>query len=732
MCESQPFYFDEQFAKLNHRVKELYRFRAYAIDFAVERNQGLPSILFHLGLKQSLKTTNFFLFPKNYSFRKTYFSREYAYLLWSTPSKNISIQESKRDWFSSDIEAHNFSFFLWESFFRKDQRRFWRSRLKGLWNRHLRLENLFSISVLNSGPSLDADIPYDGADSSSYHFSFLSNSLDRRSLALSPVRLFHFKYKRFLSWNLYQFSLRLNFRRQFFPIPSFFASKLYGYIRSHFFEALFFLFYYYMLFLNPSTPLLPSWISYIKRPLGLSVVSALNFHSRTQYYFLPEGLLSSFPKSNYRRDSVFLTFHHHLLSLYKPWTNFPAFRNSLGVRPGLRVRPKSKRLSRSLQRSLFLLRRRWYRRRRDKPHLLGRLWLTRLLKLRLIHRLRRKFFLLFVSNLLQPGSNFFSSSKNKFLFIRKLPSFWRFFSKKANFFRFQWGLFLKRSLWKSRKLQRLPLFFKWKHALQKSSINKRSPASLEAKFFLHKFFLLFLSLQKSSFFLPLENPFPSFLRLMQAQLKGQLTWSSSLKNYSLHSRLAQRLKALENYRGKILSSWIFRWKYLAKRFFLLQNIFKQGGLSMRWQRRYSLLWKRILRLRYKLWRALSRISYLAYSWRYYSYSLRLSSVKRKQFSLLKTIKNNIAPSQKLKKSKLLRKSKSSKRRHWFLARFHFRAKRRWRSRRRRRLMRSLFITRRHLKWLLRQRRKRKLIQRLYNYFLKLDQRKSLKSNASIL
>lgn len=81
MCELQPFYFDEQQPKLHHWIKELYRFRASAIDFSVERNQGLPSILFHLGLKQSLKTTDFFVTPKNHSFRKVYFSKEYAYLL---------------------------------------------------------------------------------------------------------------------------------------------------------------------------------------------------------------------------------------------------------------------------------------------------------------------------------------------------------------------------------------------------------------------------------------------------------------------------------------------------------------------------------------------------------------------------------------------------------------------------------------------------------------------------
>jgi hypothetical protein len=113
MCELQPFYFDEQHPKLHHWIKELYRFRAYAMDFAIERNQGLASILFHLGLKQSLKTTNFFLTPKNYYFRRTYFSKEYAYLLSQDRFPDLlSAPRAAKDWFYGRVEPHRISLFL--------------------------------------------------------------------------------------------------------------------------------------------------------------------------------------------------------------------------------------------------------------------------------------------------------------------------------------------------------------------------------------------------------------------------------------------------------------------------------------------------------------------------------------------------------------------------------------------------------------------------------------------
>lgn len=220
------------------------------MDFAIERSQGFASVLFHLGLKQSLKTTNFFLIPKNHYFRRTYFSKEYAYLLTQGRFPDLaSAPKASKDWFYGRVEPHRISIFLLESLFRKHQRRFWRLRLKGAGNRHLRLESSFFLSALSlhSAGSLEGDLPYQGPESSSYHFSFFSNSLDRRSQCLSPVMFFHYKYKHLLSFSLYRFSLKINFRRMLSK-PSFsFLSHLTGYIDLCLKRSLSLFCYYYLL-----------------------------------------------------------------------------------------------------------------------------------------------------------------------------------------------------------------------------------------------------------------------------------------------------------------------------------------------------------------------------------------------------------------------------------------------------------------------------------------------------
>ena len=60
MCVSQPFYFDIQ-NKLSHLVKETYRFRASLQEFQLNRDNGLSLALFHSGLKQSVKISNFLM-----------------------------------------------------------------------------------------------------------------------------------------------------------------------------------------------------------------------------------------------------------------------------------------------------------------------------------------------------------------------------------------------------------------------------------------------------------------------------------------------------------------------------------------------------------------------------------------------------------------------------------------------------------------------------------------------
>jgi hypothetical protein len=184
-----------------------------------------------------------------------------------------------------------------------------------------------------------------------------------------------------------------------------------------------------------------------------------------------------------------------------------------------------------------------------------------------------------------------------------------------------------------------------------------------------------------------KDNFPSFLRLMRKYLRVQRSFSRYLRNPPLTLSLVSKLRVLENYRVKILSSWLLRWKLFTQRFVLFRQALPSHIATSRLRRRYVYSLKRMLRLRRRLLLSLSRLSQVAHELRRRSFSIYAMSsakgqvkAKRKRFSFKRALRKSLLPTLFLFKRKSLFRRISLRRR--FLLRSY----------RRNRLRRARFVT----------------------------------------
>lgn len=157
--------------------------------------------------------------------------------------------------------------------------------------------------------------------SSSYHFSFFTNSFDRRTLILSPVRFFYYKYKRLLATRLYRFSFFHNFRKftsNYITFPSAFTLS-YSYKLLFGFLDLYFYFLIVLFIANFRFVSSLKRISPFSRPLALSFSSSFVLFRHCRNYFLPKAVLLHLNGDSYSRRRLFLKASRNLISTFKPY-----------------------------------------------------------------------------------------------------------------------------------------------------------------------------------------------------------------------------------------------------------------------------------------------------------------------------------------------------------------------------------------------------------------------------
>ena len=194
---------------------------------------------------------------------------------------------------------------------------------------HLRLESFFSISGLSATKML-SELPYQGPTTLSYHFSFLINSPDKRTLVRSPIKFFSFKEKILMLKKIYKFSLLNSFLKP--SVLSFsdlnFSSFLIHYNFSIMVNSLILLFYFSCIFVQLNRPNISFFSIEKNSRLLIFGFSSISFYKKSVSYLLPRVVLfkklTTFPNF-YNKLATLTNRRHTLLDGFKPYINSPIY-----------------------------------------------------------------------------------------------------------------------------------------------------------------------------------------------------------------------------------------------------------------------------------------------------------------------------------------------------------------------------------------------------------------------
>lgn len=668
MCASLPFYFDEQRPKLHHRQKEMYRFRASVTNFSLELNQGFTSMTYYLGLKQPLRTSAFLEAPEASSFVSLASSWEYGYLLRRQSSLGLLAQAPLvSDYFYGKRLWPQLSIFLLISLFERYQRRWCRPHYHTADRPHLQMEPFFLMSALHFAGSLQA-MPL-----LSNHFSFLTNSWDRRSSILALERFFDYKARILLSHKLYHFSLSNGFfKPSLLPLPVLLPVFLFyaiGKLQEKLMLSLRFTFLLWARFPASNGGSLVH-LKKCTRPEALGLTSALSFYRRGLYYKMPKALLFALRPNFYVKQHLFLGFRANVLSSFR-FSSLPFIPRKV---KGKTLRRTDSSLFKAVHRALAAKpkvrrQRRWAKslseqRTKATPSRVL-LQATKALKRQWRHLLRQRFFLKF-SRLL--GTKFpFESERSELWFQRKLLFAWKRFQKTARYFASR-RLWLRKAKRRFAFQSRVPkIYRRYKAVLRNELKQPKSSFLLDVKFLILKLLPMFLLLQKAKLF-------PSSTMLEQHS-SSQFVVSVSLFMYHyflLYNQAAlvkatplsvwRKLSLLERYRVVKLHRWLQLWDANYGSLKRLYRSLVSPSLSplerAKLRQSVAVYSKRLLKLRRLLWSHCIRIALSAHRLRTRKQSFAVPWWKRKTLPLKVLSQGTEFPSVFYPRALLSRKRKS--------------------------------------------------------------------------
>lgn len=650
MCASQPFYFDEQRPKLHHLQKEMYRFRAYVTSFSLERNQGFSSVAYYLGLKQPLQTSDFLEAPGASSFVSLSSSWEYGYLLRRQSGRGLFPQAPfVSDCFYGKRLWSQLSIFLLISLFERHQRRWWRPRHHAGDRPHLQMESSFLMSALHFAGSLQA-MPL-----LSNHFSFLTNSWDRRSSILALRRFFDYKARILVGHKLYHFSLNNAFPKpSLLPLPVLLPVFLFytmGKLQEKLMLSLRFTFLLWALFPRGNQD--QGSMAHCTRPQALGLTSALRFYQLGRHYTLPKALLFTLRPNFYVKQHLFLGFHANALSSFRI-SSLPFIPRKI---KGKTLRRTAPFLFKAVQRALTAppkarRPRRWQSAQKtESKRSIVLLQAAKALKRQWRHLLRQRFFLRFCKLLLPKVT----SLRGNLWLRRKLHFAWKRFQKTASYFASR-----KRWLWKAKRLStrrfssRVPkIYGRYKAVLRNEMRQPKSSFLLDVKFLILKLFPMFLHLQKAKLF--------SSTTMLDQSKPSQFVVSVSLfmhDYFLLYNRVAllkatplsvrRKLSLLERYRVAKLHDW---WQLWDANYGSLKRLYRHLGrpsLSLlervKLEQSLRVYHKRLQKLRRLLWSHCLRIALSVHRLRTKKQSFAVPWWKRKALPLKVLLKGTEFPS----------------------------------------------------------------------------------------